>query len=466
MELKRYPGWVQKGTEMLCPAGRSLLNLKPVSRSAASAEYCAWQHRFFRDRLGLCLWMAFAILLTFVAFDVYNLFFPLVEIRDLPRSIRDLTLPIDLALIVSLGLCLVLRHTAIGQRYPAALLLGASWSVTIVPQVMASLRGFPLPDVLSWSLVLLLQATLIPVRWRLHLLSQLGLLFYFYGVNSFLGLTTLPALPGLPERSIFVVTIFIYLFWFCFVCDLAIYLYERLQRAEFESRQQVQLFLHAVSHDLRNPVVGTTLVLNKLLKTSDETVTVPRSLLERMVESSDRQLSLINSLLEVSSSDVRGISFSPEPVALATLVAAAIDDLEPLLAQNRATLTNQISAALPQVNADPTQIWRVISNLVANALHHNPPGITIRLSAAIEAESIRCEVQDNGSGMTAAEVDRVFDLYARGQARRSVGLGLGLYLCRKIIAAHGGEMGLSSSPGVGSKFWFTIPIPRKDLPLV
>ena len=463
MELKRYPGWVHRRTKDLCQVGRSLLNLKPSPVTPASAEYCAWQHRFFLSRLGLCLWVAFAILLTFVAFDVYSLFFPVVEIKDLHQNVRDLTIPIDLALITLLGLCLVLHRTPIGRRYPGVVLLAASWSVTIVPQVMATLRGFPLPDVLGWSLVLLLQATLIPVRWRLHLLSQLGLLFYFYGVNSFLGLTTLPVLPGLPERSIFLFTIVIYLFWFCFVCDLAIYLYERLQRAEFESRQQVQLFLHAVSHDLRNPVVGTTLVLNKLLKTPEETVTVPRSLLERMVESSDRQLNLINSLLEVSSSDVSEVSFSPEPVALAALVAAAIDDLEPLLAQNRATLNNQVSAALPKVSADPTQIWRVISNLVANALHHNPPGTTICLSATIEAGFIRCEVQDNGSGMSAIEVDRVFDLYARGQARRSVGLGLGLYLCRKIIAAHGGEMGLSSSPGAGSRFWFTLPIAVQDL---
>jgi signal transduction histidine kinase len=461
MELKRYPSWVQKGTELLCQASRSLrslLNLQPLPPSAASAEYRAWQDRFFSDRLGLCLWIGFLVLLTFVAFDIYNLFLPQVEMRDAPQNVRDLTLPIDLALITTLGLCLMLHRTPIGQRYPAVLLLAASWSVTIVPQVMASLRGFPLPDMVSWSLVLLLQATLIPVRWRLHLLSQLGLLFYFYGVNSLLGLTTVPALPGLPERSIFMVSIVIYLFWFCFVCDLAIYLYERLQRAEFESRQQVQLFLHAVSHDLKNPVVGTTLVLNKLLKQPDETLAVPRSLLERMVESSDRQLNLINSLLEIG--DSKGLGTVYPPMALEPLVAEAIEDLEPLLIQNRATVINHISPALPKVHADRTQIWRVISNLLANAINHNSPGVTIDLRATLGPEFVRCEVQDNGAGMTSAEAGRVFDLYARGQARRSTGLGLGLYLCRKIITAHGGEIGVNSSSGAGSRFWFTLPVVR------
>ena len=456
MELNRYPGRVQKGLDTLWQAGRSLLNLKV---SPASAEYQAWQHRFFLSRLGLCLWLAFVILLTFVAFDVYNLFFPLWEMRYVHQNLRDLTIPIDLALIALLVLCLVLHRTPLGRRYPALLLLGASWSMTIVPQVMATLHGFPLPDVLSWSLVFLLQAMLIPVRWELHLLSQSGLLFYFYGVNSFLGLTMLPTLPGQPERSIFLLMIVLYLFWFCFVCDLAVYLYERLQRTEFESRQQVQLFLHAVSHDLRNPVTGTLLVLNNLLKKSEDSMAIPRSLLERMVESSDRQLNLINSLLEVCNSDQQRMSLSPEPVSLKSVVETAVNDLEPLLSQNRATLINQISASLPQVRADSIQIWRVASNLVANALNHNPPGIAITLRAIVESGFLRCEVQDNGVGMPTAETTRIFDLYTRGsQGRRSVGTGLGLYICRRIITAHGGEIGVSSSPGAGATFWFTLPI--------
>jgi signal transduction histidine kinase len=72
-------------------------------------------------------------------------------------------------------------------------------------------------------------------------------------------------------------------------------------------------------------------------------------------------------------------------------------------------------------------------------------------------------VQDNGVGMSQAECDRVFDLYARGaQAKRTVGLGLGLYLCRQIIEAHGGEIGVTSSSGAGATFWFTLPIAIHD----
>lgn len=439
---------------------RSLLDrLMTPPGTPASAEYEIWQQRFLLNRLGLCLWLALLIVLTFFARDVYDYFFPLEELKDVPRQIKALWFPIDTALVVLLIAGLVLHRTQVGQRYSAALFLGLSWAITIVPQIFATLQGFPLPDIVAWSLVFLVQATLIPVRWELHLVSQGGLLIYFYGVNAALGLTTVPAPPGRPEQSIFIFTLILYLLWFCFICDLAVYLYERLQRAEFESRRQSMLFLHAVSHDLRNPVTGTSLVLKNLLKKGDDKLSVSRSILERMIASNDRQLALINSLLEVHNSEVRGLDLHLQPVVLSVLVDSVISDLESLLIENQTSLQNQISPHLAEVNVDKVQIWRVFCNLIANALHHNPPGITLILSAVLEAEMVRVYVQDNGVGMTQAECDRVFDLYSRGsQARRTVGLGLGLYLCRQIIIAHGGRIGVESAPDAGATFWFTLPI--------
>lgn len=427
----------------------------------ASAEYESWQQRFLLSRLGLCLWLALLIVLTFFARDVYDYFFALEELKDVPQAVKALWFPIDFTLVLLLIGGLVLHRTQFGQRHPAALFLSLSWVITILPQIFATQQGFPLPDILAWSLVFLVQATLIPVHWELHLVSQVGLLVYFYGVNAALGLTTVPAPPGRPEQSIFILTVILYLLWFCFICDLAVYLYERLQRAEFESRRQSKLFLHAVSHDLRNPVTGTSLVLKNLLKKGDDKLVVSRSVLERMIESNDRQLALINSLLEVHNSDVRGIDLHLQPIVLSGLVDSVISDLEPLLTENQASLLNQISPTLSQVNADKTQLWRVFCNLIANALHHNPPGITLTLTAVPEVEMVRVSVQDNGVGMSQAESDRVFDLYTRGsQARRTVGLGLGLYLCRQIIIAHGGKIGVESAPDAGATFWFTLPMVR------
>ncbi|NJR61238.1 MAG: hypothetical protein HC769_21830, partial [Cyanobacteria bacterium CRU_2_1] len=85
----------------------------------------------------------------------------------------------------------------------------------------------------------------------------------------------------------------------------------------------------------------------------------------------------------------------------------------------------------------------------------SPPSPTPSIFSSL----IRCTVQDTGIGIDPDQSDRLFDLYTRGsRARYMPGLGLGLYLCRQIIAAHGGEIGVNSRPGEGATFWFTLPV--------
>jgi PAS domain S-box-containing protein len=455
--------------------------------------------------------------------------------------------------------------------------------------LFATLRGFALPDPVGWSLLFLSQAILMPVCWIVHLLSQVGVLVYYFSVNTVLGLKT--PVPEHPE--IYSVTFILYIFWFCAICDIGVYLYDRLQRSEFYARQELEsayqklkvaetkyrsifenavegifqsspdghyitanpalariygyslaeevtanstdigqlyvdpnrraefvrlmekygsisefesqiyrrdgsivwisekayavrdeqgkllyyeglieditqrkqteaelrVFFHAVSHDLRNPVLGTLMVLRNLLARPEQNISISRSILERMIQSSDRQLNLINSLMEAHVSEIQGVVLQRQPVQLLTVVEAAIADLEPLLAQNQAKLTNLVSADLPLVNADPTQLWRVFSNLIVNALKHNAPGLLLTINATREDEMIYCTVSDNGVGISQQQSDRLFDLYFRGaNIRNSVSLGLGLYLCKQIINAHGGEIGVNSALDAGATFWFTLPI--------
>ncbi len=258
------------------------------------------------------------------------------------------------------------------------------------------------------------------------------------------------------------------------------------------------IFLHAVSHDLRTPVLGWLMVLNNLLRSQESealnvsklnvegspsnlqpsnlqpsnqqpsnlqpAIPVSRSILERMMQSSDRQLRLINSLLEVHASEVAGVALQREPIQLGELVRILVEDFEPLLTKNQATLINQIPVKLPLISADSGQLRRVFENLLNNALNHNQPGITITLDAQLEDKMIRCTVTDNGAGMSQDMCDRLFQLYVRGKDTTSLsqrhrpytGLGLGLYLCRQIITAHGGEIGVKSRLEEGTTFWFTL----------
>ncbi|MBR8836125.1 MAG: HAMP domain-containing histidine kinase [Stigonema ocellatum SAG 48.90 = DSM 106950] len=178
-----------------------------------------------------------------------------------------------------------------------------------------------------------------------------------------------------------------------------------------------------------------------------------------MVQSSDRQLNLINSLMEAHVNEVQGVVLQRERVQLYQVVEAAIADLEPMLAENEATLTNLVSVDLPSVNADPTQLWRVFSNLIVNAVKHNRTSLNITVNATLEGEQIYCTVADNGVGLSQQQCDHLFDLYFRGvNIRNSVSLGLGLYLCKQIITAHGGDIGVKSTLGAGAIFWFTLPL--------
>ena len=233
------------------------------------------------------------------------------------------------------------------------------------------------------------------------------------------------------------------------------------------AEEALTIFLHAVSHDLRNPVTGLLMVLDNLSQTAtslDANIVLPRKTLERMRQSGDRQLILINSLLESHVNDVHGLIIHPQPAIITDIIQAAIADLQPLLDKEEAEINLQISPNLPLILADATHICRVFQNLISNAIKHNPPNLKLIISAELNAENmLLCEVADNGVGMTTEQSKHLFELYAQGKTqnqlnRRSLSLGLGLYICRQIVQAHGGAIGVTGEINVGSRFWFTLPI--------
>lgn len=232
--------------------------------------------------------------------------------------------------------------------------------------------------------------------------------------------------------------------------------------AKLEELSQLQdLFLHAIAHDLRTTVMGNLMVLNNLQSHEGEKIPIPRSLLERMAQSGDVQLSKLNALLEAYTYQTEGVVLHRETVSLAPLVAGAIAELKPLFEQNQTVLMNQVSNDLPLAIADSTQLQRVFKQLLTNAVKHNPPGVEILLQATVEATHLCFTITDNGKGINPAQSDRLFDFrLSSSQDRQLTGICLGLYLCHQIITAHTGQIGVSSTPGQGSRFWFTLPIAR------
>jgi signal transduction histidine kinase len=437
-------------------------------RSSTSIEYRVWQNQFLAKRLGLLVGLCLLVYLTFamihieqmvwhptpqkmqLALETYNLSAPF-------EQLKQWTLTADAAVISLLSMMsLVLWRTAWGRRYPKVMFLIISWSMTLIPLISGTLIGLPLQ---GWmTAIIMSQAILIPVNWRLHVLTQLVPVIYYFAINRLLGLAELPGFSSFFGMEAMLGTL-----WICLVSDVAVFLYDRLQQREFESKRELRLFIHALTHDLRIPVLGTSVVLQSLLRKSqaangEAIITTPK--LEQLLAGNDRQLNLINSILAAHKSEVQGISLNCQPLQLGAVVSSVLADAESLLIQNQVVLTNRLTTDLPLIQADVDQLWRVFSNLITNALNHNPAGIHLTIDAVRQtSQALYCTIQDSGIGIPIQQQQRLFDLYYRGERSRYMpGLGLGLYLCRQIITAHGGQIGVISQPGNGSIFWFTLPL--------
>ena len=235
------------------------------------------------------------------------------------------------------------------------------------------------------------------------------------------------------------------------------------------AEEALTVFLHAVSHDLRNPVTGLLMVLDNLAKTAspESDIRLPQATLERMRQSGDRQLTLINSLLESRVNDVHGMIIDRQSVSIEKVIQSAIADLQPLVEKEASAINLQIPLNLAPISCDASQVCRVFQNLIANAIKHNPPSLQITISVEMvemnDKLAMLCVVADNGVGITSAQSDHLFELYTQAQThnqlnRRSLSLGLGLYICRQIVQAHGGAIGATGEANIGSRFWFTLPI--------
>jgi two-component system sensor histidine kinase/response regulator len=237
---------------------------------------------------------------------------------------------------------------------------------------------------------------------------------------------------------------------------------QRIQQVD----QSLRLMLQALSHDLRNPVLGMQMVFRNLLTCTcthpatvdTDVIGLPRNFVERMVEGSDRHLRLIDALMDVHADMTRPLSLNYELVEPSQLIPALMRDMMPQVQKNRATLHYDIPPDLPLLEVDPLQLGRVFRHLIENAINHNPPGVHLDVTAMATDEAIWFTVQDNGVGIAPDTNDHLFRLCQRGsEARHTHGLGLGLYLCQRIIETHGGKICATNCPEGGARFRFMLP---------
>jgi signal transduction histidine kinase len=225
-----------------------------------------------------------------------------------------------------------------------------------------------------------------------------------------------------------------------------------------------------VSHELKNPLTGLQMAIHLLLEEVIGPLNAKQTeLLLSARQDSDRLLGMVNDLLDLTRIEQGRVTLALKPLAPADLVSEAVGRFESRADDAGIRLKGSVGFGLPPVLADQERVSHVFDNLIANALAHTQRGGTIELAAEVpaggdgngpaEAGTVRFSVTDSGEGIPPQHLARVFDRFFRVPGSRATGgAGLGLAIAREVVVAHGGTIDVTSQPGTGSTFTFTLPV--------
>jgi PAS domain S-box-containing protein len=232
-----------------------------------------------------------------------------------------------------------------------------------------------------------------------------------------------------------------------------------------EAHRQKDEFLALLAHELRNPLAPIRSALHVMKQPG-----VDASVAHRAHEIAERQVShmsrLLDDLLDLSRISLGRIELRKEILDVASVVQAAVDAVRPLLAQRRHRLTVAVPPGTLWVDADPTRLEQVLSNLLNNAAKYTDPGGEISVTGERKGADVMIRVQDSGIGIDAAMLPWIFDLFVQAERRldNSVGgVGVGLSLVKRLVELHGGFV-FALSPGRGKGSEFLVRLPGAEAP--
>jgi signal transduction histidine kinase len=171
---------------------------------------------------------------------------------------------------------------------------------------------------------------------------------------------------------------------------------------------------------------------------------------------------LVNDLVDVSRIQAGKLELRPEPADLVAILREAVEEQQQAAPERTISLQCPADLEVPVV-ADSGRIEQVVTNYLTNALKYSTAARPVEVGAQVEQQHARVWVRDQGPGLPVEERERIWERFHRVpgievKSGTGVGLGMGLHICRTIIQQHGGQVGVESTPGQGSTFWFTLPI--------
>ncbi|HZB96857.1 MAG TPA: ATP-binding protein [Herpetosiphonaceae bacterium] len=236
--------------------------------------------------------------------------------------------------------------------------------------------------------------------------------------------------------------------------------------ARKQEEEQQLTFVSVISHELKTPVAiikGYAGTLRRPDATWDQaTIAEGLAIIE---EEADRLNELIANLLDVSRLQAGSLTLTIAPFSLPSLVERVVQGIA-ATAGDKFEFQLRFPNNFPRVLADESRIQMVLSNLLTNAVKYSPEGGVVRIGGWVEDSEVLVYVSDQGIGIAPEDRERIFDRFYRADnslSRATQGAGLGLYLAKVIIEAHGGRIYAESQPGGGTRFVFTLPVDRPQL---
>jgi len=229
-------------------------------------------------------------------------------------------------------------------------------------------------------------------------------------------------------------------------------------KAAKETERLRTALLDSVTHELRTPLTSIKASISSLLSQQALDAPARKDLLAVIDEESDRLNHLIEQAVEMAQLDANKVQLDLKPQSIAGLIYVAVEQSRS--SQPSRDIRVSLSSFLPNVLADKAWIEKVLANLLSNAIKYSPPDQSIFVSADPQKDMLAISVADRGTGIDPLEQGMIFDKFYRGPSQRNQvsGTGMGLAICRAIVNAHGGTIGITSQLGHGSVFTFTLPI--------
>jgi signal transduction histidine kinase len=216
-----------------------------------------------------------------------------------------------------------------------------------------------------------------------------------------------------------------------------------------------------MSHELRTPlnaILGyIELILDGIFGEVPDDIC---DSLERAQKSGHHLLGLINDVLDLSKIEAGQLALSVSDYSMNEVVQAVVMAMQSLATEKSLALTATLAPDLPPGEGDVQRITQVLTNLVGNAIKFTEAG-EVRVHVTASEDSFMVSVADSGPGVAESDQRRIFEEFHQvdsSSTRKKGGTGLGLSIAKRIVELHGGRIGLHSSPGKGSTFWFTLPV--------